>query len=848
MYTSLSNYLNNAVSKPVDTNINEGIFDIFKGKQGGAAKGFFGILGSMFSAITGNKDDDLTKALKDQERKAEENAKKREEDLAKSAEGALIAKLNADFEQKENQLKLANDQRISAYNAQKRQFKEDADFWKNNKRQYTAEQLDGFNRARQQAYEGLGAIGGNELGEFNQLFDILTTDENGYTLSIEEIQTKAQLKEGDQGYDSEFAANYKRFNELGNKFKKPMLEGAKSNEYYEEMGKVPMFANEYNEAQTILKEKEEAAADYEKKSKQVATFNAKKKAHEEANEKLNTAKAAVTNFGSDSNGLCSVDGNGDIVIDITKIELTPAIPNEGTEEQKTQALDDHINKLKELGIPQDILDNAIAAYENNTSNSEGVDAFKQVLNASDVQDRIKESVKKQYQEKYEAAQLEVTNAEAEVGINPEPDINDPAYADIKDLSDKQKMQYDTTTDVGKKIQTSIKDELSDAQSKMKTIEKDRTARAAKRQAVKEEYTATQKSKIPEELQADVNRAKQGIELGETKQNGKVGIKLPDGTFMEKPGPNASEEENKKYDNARDAIILSKPIKDLKPVEIKNEGGKYYMVDGDSKVEISKEDAIQAYADNAIEAEQRANLLGKKQAYADNITKCIKDGDLDIAAYKALSPAEKETMKKILSGEIQVEEVFKGVDMSGSATIDKVTAFKKSHDELDDKESFDEYIKDIDAADNDELESGEDSDADHDADDVVDDKDFIDDNEELETDEDEEYTDDEGDTQTRKKKLKNPAKIWRRKKKKNGKGVTSSYYNKEGDSISKKEFKKRMATYKEALKKKKEKQNPTNTDTTTNTSGNRPLGDPDLQSRIDYTNLSNWLFEKLLNNI
>ena len=56
--------------------------------------------------------------------------------------------------------------------------------------------------------------------------------------------------------------------------------------------------------------------------------------------------------------------------------------------------------------------------------------------------------------------------------------------------------------------------------------------------------------------------------------------------------------------------------------------------------------------------------------------------------------------------------------------------------------------------------------------------------------------------SRNKKLVNPAKIWKRKKRKDGKGQTKSYYNKNGASISATLFKEKMAAYKKALEKHK----------------------------------------------
>ena len=48
--------------------------------------------------------------------------------------------------------------------------------------------------------------------------------------------------------------------------------------------------------------------------------------------------------------------------------------------------------------------------------------------------------------------------------------------------------------------------------------------------------------------------------------------------------------------------------------------------------------------------------------------------------------------------------------------------------------------------------------------------------------------------TTKKVIKNPAKIWHRKKKKNGQGSTKNYYNSKGDSITASEFKDKMKTF------------------------------------------------------
>lgn len=864
MYNSLCEHLNSQLND-TPANINEGIFDIFSrnGKEN-EAKGFFGIIGSIFGAISG--DDAIGQALKKQEEDAEKNAKKRESDLAKASEDMLVAKMNADFEQRENQLTLANQQKIAAYKAQQRQLKEEAAFWKNNKRQYTAEQLEGFNRRREELYSSLGAIDDEGIVELNRLTTLITTDENGNTLSIEEIKQKAKD-------DPEFKAQLDKYEKLAKKFHKPMIEGASTEGFYKELGKTYAAGTEISRAQTALTDAKALADDYKKKSEQVSTFNEKKTAHEKAVAAATTAADTVKNFGS-TNG-CEVDGNGNI----TKVTL----PNlqAATENNNEFKLDEHLNKLQEQGVPQSIIDKARNAYQEaeNNGSLDPIEAMNSAVSAlsSEEQTEFENAVKENMQTKYNEAVAAKDQADAAVSATPKPDLNDPEFADIKDMTDKQMIEYDVTTDVGKQTQTTITEGLKDAETKVSKLEEQRQQRAAKRKAENEEYQAMQKSKVPDEFKEDVKKAKSGLDPGETKVDGKPGIRVkkvdengnpildkdgkPEYEFIPKPGPNASADEQKEYDKQRDKIVLNTKVGDGSGESIEYRDGKYWYKDGDSEaIELDpkdpsdKSEITRIYAEQQIRTEQRALILGKKQELADKLSTCIKDGDLDPEAYKKLSPAEKEAMRDIMSGKTSVEDMFAGVDLAGSAVIDKVNDFKKQHDNLDDKDSFDEYMKDIDDAD--DIETGEGSDADHDDEDNVDadEEGMLNDDGELETDETEEYTDNEGNTKTRNKKLKNPAKIWRRKKKKNGKGTTSSYYNKDGDSISKKEFKKRMETYKKALKKKKDKQTPPPTNTTTNTqnNGGKPLDPPPHRagdaSAIDYTNLSNWLFERLLNSI
>lgn len=822
MYKSLSNYLITNVNNINDINdentVNEGIFDIFKGKKGkqasDKAKGFFGIIGVLFKSLTGDggEDDKLTAELKAQAESAEAAAAKREKELADSAEGALIAKLRADFEQKEKQLSLANAKRVAAYNAQARQFREESNFWKNNTYEYTAEQLEAFNRKRQELYQGLGTIGGSEIQELNQLMTIITTDENGNTLPIKDIQAKAKLKEGDDGYDAEFIEKYNRLNELAKKHKKPMIEGAKSDAFYKEIKHIPLYANEYANAKAEMEEYEKMSNDFEKKSKQVSTFNEKTEAHEKAVEKYNEIDNEIKKF---SNGDYKVDANGKV-----KIKNLPTLKADESNNNDFN-IDDFANSLKEKGVPESIINKAKDAYNN--SEVDNIKAMNDVLGnlSKEEKEELEKSVQEYQQQRYDDLANQRKNAKANVENNPKPDLdNDPEYADIKNLSDQDRASYDVTTDAGRKAKEDLENDLKKRKDELQRIEKERAARAEKNKTIRSEYSTTRQNKVPDEIKDDVKKAKQGIELGEEKnKDGEVGIKVGD-KFIKKPDPSASKEEIDNYNNQREELIMSKKISDLDIDDVKKQGDKYILtIDGES-AEISKEDAIQVYAQNAIKTEQHALLLDKKQKLADNISKCIVNGDLDPKKYKSLSKAEKEMMKKILTDEVDVNDVFAGVDLTGNATIDAIDKFKKAHKDItkDDDGSFDEYINDLDDLDDIDDEEVEDEDNDAKADDV-------------ETDEEEEYVDDEGKKQTRHKKIENPAKIWKRRKKKNGKGITSSYFNKNGDSISKKEYKQRMETFKKALKAKQVKSEPQST--TDNNS-----------QTYSYTQLRNYILEKL----
>lgn len=832
-YSSLSEHLSvkldAQVQRRTENNfVNEGFFDMFGNKE--KAKGLFGVLGSLFDAITGddNKSDKLKEAMKANKEKAKEGAKKRQDDLKNSAQAALIAKINARHEQRENQLNIANKKRVNAYKALERQYKEEATFWKKNAEEYTAEEIAAMNRISDKRYRALGVVDNNELQEFHQLFTIITTDNDGNTLSVEEIRKKANAKPGADDYDAEFIDNYKRFTELGKKYNKPMIDGMSSEEFYKEMEHVPLYANEYQHAKEAVTAGEQALEEFERKSKLVSDFKDKQKKHNEAKEAKEAAEAEVSNFGS-ANG-CKVDANGKVSIDddyqLPSLKAT-------TSDNNNFDLEEHLKSLKKKGVPKSVLTKLRNAYNeaNSGDNPDPISAMNDAATSLTEEDNtaIKEGVVAKLQEQYDAAKSKREAADTNLSSNPEPSLDDTQYAEIKDLekegSNGDFGEYDVTTEAGKAAHTEYKNGVKEAKKQLADIEKDRAARKEVAVQTHNEYKATREGKMPEELRADVEKATKGVALGETKNNGEIGIWYPSETaqnrqFLKKPAINASEEEKEKYKSQREEVALNATFSNEDITTVKKNPD-YDSEDPDSKpyikitkdengndvkTPISKEEAINICTKNDITARHEADVLALKQQLADKISACIKDGDLDSEAYKKLSKNEREILRKILSGETDPKEMFKGVDTFGSATIDKVNAFKKAHTDMDtsDKGAFDEYMKELD-----------DEDA---GDEEIDDNDKTDD-EKLGDGDDNDYEDESGNRAT------HPAKIWKRRKLKNRKGSTKAYYNSDGASISAKDYKKRLENYKKAKAKGKV-----------------------FKESFNYVNLGNHLFESIGNTV
>lgn len=876
MYNSLSKYLNTSFKKNTNIQLNEGfsLSNLFKhsstNKEQEAAKGFFGIIGTLFSKLTGNDstEDEITKTLREQEEKAEQNAKEREEKLAASSEGAFVAKIKAKFAQKENQMDLVNARKCAAYDAKKKQLEDEAKFWEKNKTEFSAEQIAELDTQREEAFKQLGGLEKSDLQRMNMLAGIISCDKDGKPLSKEDILKKIKKPTSDTpnaDYDEELAGYVEEFNKLAKKYGKAITESMTDKQFQNVMGKYQQGVLAIPTAENALEAAKKQKDDFDKKAEQVAKYNEKMKKHNDAVEKQEKLEQELAEFEKgkidgieDSENkvfdVVEVDGKKKVKVtnkDSLKLALIQlATHSDDVKKDNSDEID--INKYKaklaSYGIPETVID-AIVEQTEGSVFEPNESKISDAINALDGDDltNMQEKFEQKLQQNYDGLTLKIENAKNEVKNNEEPKLNDGNYNDIKNLSDSQRLAYDVTTSAGKDTQTKLADGLKEAEKQVNSIKKSKEAAAEQRKARIKEYTADKENRVPDALKDKVKEATQGVGYGEIKKNGKVGIEIEPAEgengpkFIPKPGPNASEEDIKKYDEAKRKKLLNGNLENIKPTKIKVEEEtkngtttyKYYTLDKDGKqTSIDEEKAIEIYAENQKMAEHQAELLKYKQDLAKLLTSCIKNGELDKEKFKKLSESDKASIIDILKEEDGIDKCFKGVDLAGNKTISDIKKIITD----DNRESILDAMEDFEVELEDENyeETGED--------DKVEDDDEHAENEngdklvkvngkwykKSDLDENGDPIDD-AEVQT-KRKLINPQKVWKQRTIKSGPregSKTKSYYNKNGDSISKDEFKKKLERY----NKKKQGQGGSNTTGTTES----------VQSK-GYTSLSNYLLE------
>lgn len=817
-YNSLSEFLKHSET------INEGwLSDFFKKKnasssQVSAAKSFFGLFGSLkqkLGLVSGDEEQDkISQAVKVITAEKIANAKTRAEALKNSKEGEFIAKLKAKHAHKENQLKLENDRKIKMHNAHARKLKNEESFWKNNKTLFTKEENEAYDKAMEDSYNQLQGLGMDEIEEMRSLQLKIFFNEDGTPRDLESMKKELENP------DSPLKKDLDRYNEICDKHEKIIINSIKSDEFNERMTEIQGKTTQKKEADAALKDAEDLQKIYDSRAaavKKIQTYKtnydnavtAKKDAEDERSKIMNCPLFDMPKT-PESDGTLKVE---DIVLNNNKLDeyvdssLFKEIGENLTDDDKTKIKED----LKKYGISEDEISSLIDSTGADNSSATLKEKIKSKLKDPETKKRISKKIK----EDVELANQQVKSANDQLDANPDPTtpeglkkIKESAspddlksinsYEDIKNVGDNPDI-YDDTTDLGKSEKEKLKGEVDKAKKRVSDIDTAiEKAREERKSAIaKLEHTstfdATERDKIEDELS--------GIDAGETKNSdGKVGFwkTNKDGkkVFVERPGIKATKEERKKYNDELEETVLTTPISDKeheitsikKNPNATGDNDKYIMVRNGKEKIISAEDAVFYQVKKQKYIENRELIRGKKQEIADLFGKVIStNGDkftLNKDIYDKLSDAQKKAIMTMVD---DPDKYLAGLDMTDS-DLNKIKDSLKDIDKSKLKDQMEDY-----------LDSEEYADGEGENDDEFEDEDgskikLKDMDDEVETDE----TDEQGN----KKKLQNPTKIWKKRKKKNRPGSTKNYYNRDGDSLSPDDYKAAVERYKAALKKKR----------------------------------------------
>lgn len=858
-YNSLSNYLNSTFNCNTTQNniIKEdllgNITSFFSGKKEANKKlGFFGAIGAMLGSFTSKvKDTNSSKNpfLAEYTRQVEDEAKreqKRLENELNAEDKVEIARLKAEYEHRQRQLDLASQNKVKAYNATERRLKDAEKKVKTNKLLYSAAQNEALiTKIRTEGAEN--SLDSNPLKQMQELALLIYMKPDGSVRSGEEL--KAEL----ENENSELKQYVEEYNKIADKFKKPILDSMNTEDFIKEHESMTNEAYTNSTIETELEDAINAKKSFEKGRK---AFNAVKEMQDEYDKIGNEITKIDNFFNSEENP------NGDTIK--TKLnellgeELNLGSFNNGDQFDATK----FGARLESLGIPSDIIDKI--------KNSEGVlngdaDSIKAAINgleSKDIDEIItnvknkKEELEKKQENSIDMKSLTLEEQIAKINKVYE---NDEAkrkemvelvthYHEQLNQEDIEKGLYNEEIEASQTYFDNLTADVKKAETRKQKLKDQQEANRIARQKAETAIKYREENAIPDSIKDDVENQLQGLE-GDEQMDKDGNIYFMDGDEPVYKPVNGSEEEQNKYIERRNKHLLSIDLENYG----KGEGTDYYgakkievnpgsdpetytitYADGTQDTNASKDDAIFAKTNQLQHNRSRQLILSAKQEMADTLNKYISDGELKMDEIEALRKSTKpedqlkyEMLAYCIENSDNIETFFNGVDLIGNDTLNSIkTAFKKGNVDntgeikakmSDDYEKYDVAKNSSDWEDENDADADDDEETDSDEEDEVNAKNEAGDSlvkidgKWYKTDD----VDDEGNlksdakpqTNVSNKKIKNPAKEWKRRKRKNGKGTTKNYYNKKNESISEKEYKERMFRYNKYKKAKTKQQQP-----------------------------------------
>ena len=858
---TLTEYLQNQLHKE---NINEGIGDWLKGligkdvkatpKQEKAAKTSFGLLGIFASKIgIFNAKDPVGQAFEKIMEEQQSEAEKRMREFQESKEGALAEKLKAKWEHKKNQLDLANKKKIAAYNQKRDELKREIAFWHNNNTSYTEEENNAYDERLEDSFNALGDLKISELEELDALRLKLAYDDDGNPRDLAAIKEYAESEEG--------KSTFERFNKLAQKHNKPMLDGVDDEGFKEVMKKVQVSTKQMDEAKKAQENADKELKEYNKKAGAVSKINDIKKNLENANTKVTDCEKELNNLTSKyigkkddsekTSGLFELDDEKRLKLksdDDIQSAIQSAMDGKFTDGDTDDVKKENIRKaLAGLGIPDSVISNLDTDSTMEFDANKIAEKIKDKLTAEGSGEKLKESILNDANKQCDASRSKLKNAEAvqnrwneinnciENGtpvnemsaeaqemLSDEQISNIDAYRAIPKV-DRENGAYDVNNPYGKEVQERLEKDKSNCDEAVKKLNEINEARKAERKMRLKQLEKS--NSIPTEVQEKIDKYMQGVDRGETKifktekdENGKekkkeqVGYYITNAEgkkeFIEKPGIDATKEEKEKYERGRDkALILNiDENPPFKKVEFLGDGK--YKIDGKEFEDKDEDFAVAAQAELSLYHQNKELGNAKREEFINSkLGKMInsKDGSFNKEEYDKLTGEEKECVDAM----IKDPDKYLGKLASRDAKFDGIKKkledekFQIKYDEYEDTDDEDdEETKELRNSQDDEIEDDEkESGKDKDGNELV----KGEDGKWYKKKDDGTADIDGGEVSSDKATLKNPAKIWHKKKNKRTNKTTKNYYDKDGNSINPEEFKKLVKNYNEKKKKRQEAQ-------------------------------------------
>lgn len=771
----------------------------------------FGIFGLLFGS-SHDKDDEVSKAKK---KAREDMAKKKaqaKEDLKKKKKSIKAKLIEAKANFKMNQFNIKQKQKVDALERRLRQMTKLASMYDRNSSDGILHDENGFEAYQKMLNNVKNGLPEDHIDDVEYMQAKITKclfkkDDNGnITMSSpDEIQTALNELVGTSGDPKikDIMKKHGLMDDNGN------IKDIDEETRKQLLSDFAGYSSDYENADKDLEKAETIYNELKIKKEKLEEAEATRKKLDDISKSLEEYKSIPNEAGKITNA------------DIPK-------SNEEGPKEWNKLTSDEIDRLKKLGITKEI-------YENAYDGASGVDKMLEKLNKDDVKEKRTAELAKQKN----TLKNKIESAASEVGLSLDSgDIDDNDKIKEK-ISEKKEAINQTLEEAGIQKDTSsetIKTALVDAEKNVKTCQERIEERNEQLSQLHTTYEAAEEvdKKYGVQNNEDVKKLKSEVEKeswngGEVEQDGKKGVEYIDEDgkkqFMPRPEPGSKDEklyqQRLKFAILQQQEDLSQPLEVVEPDidedgKLTNEKEYKEYLQAKAKREAAESQMekirteIQTAAKNAkdgkeITSEQKELMQAAINSFPDDHSKLTEDQQAMLTSLSMAPPKDPKADDKVKVGD--EEKAWKDLTPKQQ---DEYRKNLRESEEKKHKESLqklglnDDQIKKAQKLS--EKEETTSTSKDTTANDSEDDIDFENDADHDEKDKEEdnnEYDDGEGN------KLKNPSKIWHRKKKKNGDGMTKSYYNGEKDnngkpiSISREEFKEKLKAYRDAKQRQNE---------------------------------------------